>query len=265
MLPDIHHPRSRFVTLGAGLICLSVSIGCGDDNCAASVSIGCGDDNCAASTGSGSDPSSTGPSGGAQAMIQIDIDKKGLDAIHAAGQSVALVKGGASPGGATVAWLTFQPFQTNQVTWTESYDVYATTTLLAPNAVILVNSKSGSAETGWTYTLEDGQFTAAAGGVTGAISVANQAQNGLSFGLLQQALVNNVAVSGPESAIPVLYNQTTFLTPSTTISIFLTPAGSNGTILYEVPSNALTVTATAASPTVNVGFDDATNTFYPTG
>ena len=106
MIPDIHHPRSRFVILGAGFVCASVSIGCGDESCAAS-------------TGSGSDPSSAGSSGGAQVMIQIGIDKNGLDAIYAAGQSVALVKGGASQGGATVAWLAFLPFQMNQVTWTE--------------------------------------------------------------------------------------------------------------------------------------------------
>ncbi|WP_437588275.1 hypothetical protein [Sorangium sp. So ce1000] len=206
-----------------------------------------------------------------QYQIDISIDSAGLQAIYGAGQRVAVVKGVASLVDAarlaalppvTVGWLVFQPLQTNQITWTESYAVYASSSALPPGAVIDVGAWSPAAEPGWIYTLEDGQISAAAGGVADAFTAVNQMRNGFCFGLLQEAVVNGAPVCTPESALPVLYNESAVLAPSASAWIFLTSAASGGTVLYRVPDTALSLTLTSQSPTATVGFNDHDNTFY---
>ena len=203
--------------------------------------------------------------------INITIDPTGLTSIYNAKQSVALFKSVQSTVGLNhaqtttpcpIAWVVFQPFATNVVTWIESYCVYASTTHLTTGAVIFLTALTSPAQTGQVYTLQYGSFTVASGGVIGAFTAENQASNGLSFGLVQQATVNNVPVSAPLSAQPVLYNQSAIITPSATLSVFLTSVSAGGTVLDRVPPSALTVNLTSQLQSVAVGFSDANNTFY---
>lgn len=201
-----------------------------------------------------------------QYQINIDIDDDGLHGIYSSNQYVTLVKSVVSAplgsGNLPIAWLAFQPLETNQLMWTENYYLYASTTVLQSGATISMTSQTGEpAQEGWTYTFAQGQFI----GVQGAgstFNVSNQMQGALNFGLAQSATVNNVTTMAPLNAIPVLPNEEGSFTPQEVISVFLSSYSNNGTVISQVASNALSVTLSSQSPTVNLGFDDSTNTFF---
>lgn len=202
-----------------------------------------------------------------QYQLNISIDSKGLGQIYAAGQSVTLVKSVvANPlqsGNLPIAWVSFQPFQQNAITWIENYNLYATTTQLTAGATIVQTSVTGAPVlTNWTYTFAQGQFTGAQGGSASTFNMINQQQGMFSFGLAQQAVVNNVPVIAPLNAVPVLNNESASFTPQENVSIFLSMISNNGVVLSQVASNALTVTLTSQSATANIGFTDSSNTFY---
>ncbi|WP_394822973.1 hypothetical protein [Pendulispora albinea] len=207
--------------------------------------------------------------------INIAIDSEGLKKIYSVGQTVTLCKGVmghvqskvAGQTGSTVAWIAFSPLQSNDVVYDElSYYLFATTTPLQFGNVISMSSQTPSpAQAGWTYTFDQGHFSGVPGSGT-TYNVYNGAiATTMAFGLAQSASVNNVSVLAPQVALPVLYNQTVFFQPSTTVSIFLSSCQANGTILGGISSLALAVTPTREKPAVNVGFNDATNTFYLIG
>ena len=202
-----------------------------------------------------------------QYQLIIDIDDAGLTNIYKAGQSVTIVKSVVanplSSGNLPIAWVSFQPFETNSVTWVENYNIYATTTQLISGATIMQTSVTAApVQTGWTYTFAQGSFTGAQGGGSATYNMNNQ-QNGMySFGLSQQAVINNMPVMAPLNAIPVMYNEGATFTPEETVSIFLSNTSNNGVVLSQVSSNALTVTLTSQTPTASIGFNDSNNTFY---
>ncbi len=201
-----------------------------------------------------------------QYQLNISIDANGLQMIYASGQSVTIVKSVVSnplPGGTLpVAWTVFQPLEENAVSWTDSYSIYATTTQIMAGAMIVQTSMTpASVQTGWTYTFSNGQFTGAQGGVSDAFNMSNQQGGMFNFGLSQQAVVNNVMTMAPLNAIPVLQNQVASFTPIQTISVFLSNASNSGTVLGQVPYNALTFSL-SSQVAANIGFNDASNSFY---
>jgi hypothetical protein len=203
-----------------------------------------------------------------QYQVNINIDNAGLQAIYAAGQSVTFVKSVVSnpvaTGNLPIAWLTFQPFQSNQVIWIENYSIYASTTIVQSGAVINMTSvTAGSAQLGWLYAFQNGIFTGQSGsGSTFNVSDQVSAPSPLQFGLAQTANVNGVSVTAPLNAVPVLYNQQATFTPQEQISIFLSSYQNNGVVISQVAGNALNVTLSSQNPIANVGFNDATNSFY---
>ncbi|MEO1339500.1 MAG: hypothetical protein AAFV29_27920 [Myxococcota bacterium] len=199
--------------------------------------------------------------------MNIDIDNDGLGAIYGAGQKVTLVRSVVSEplasGNLPIAWLTFKPFQTNNVAWDENYSLYATTTQLKGGATIKMTSSTVTpAQTGVIYTLENGFFTSERGGTADAFHGENQQGDGISFGLAQEATVNNTKVSAPLNAVQVLKNQKVQFVPEEPVSIYLSSYSDNGVVISQVASQALTVTLTSQSPEANIGFDNKTNTFF---
>ena len=202
-----------------------------------------------------------------QYQINLDIDDAGLSKIYGASQSVTLVKSVVSnplaTGNLPIAWLSFQPLESNQIVWVENYFLYASTTVLQSGATINMTSQTGGpVQPGWMYSFAQGQFVSASG--TGStFNVDNNTSTGsFNFGLAQQATVNNVSTLAPLNAQAVLYNEEASFTPIETISVFLSSYSNNGVVISQVASNALTVQLTSQSPTVSLGFNDATNTFY---
>jgi hypothetical protein len=203
-----------------------------------------------------------------QYQVNISIDNAGLQAIYAAGQAVTFVKSVVanplSSGNLPIAWIAFQPFQVNQVSWVENYKLYGTTTQLQAGAQIVMTSMTTQqAQLGWLYTFQNGMFNAQSG-LGNTFNLSNQANTPtlMNFGLSQIANVNGVSVNAPLNSIPVLYNQLATFTPQEQVSVFLSSYEDNGVVISQVASNALNITLSSQNPTASVGFNDATNTFY---
>jgi hypothetical protein len=198
--------------------------------------------------------------------INVTINEEGLQYIYSNDLYVTVVRNAQvdrPAGDLPIAWLAFQPLANNQITWGESYYLYATTTPLENGATIAMTSQTGQpAQLGWTYTFAQGIFTGASGtGVT--FNVNNQMSSpALSFGLAQSATVNNTATFSPLNAIPVLDNEIASFTPDETVTIFLSRYSTPGTVMSQIPSGALTFSLSSQSPTATLGFNDSTNTFY---
>ncbi|MBV8299074.1 MAG: hypothetical protein JO083_05980 [Candidatus Eremiobacteraeota bacterium] len=203
-----------------------------------------------------------------QYQLTIDIDPQGVQNIYNSGQTITIVKSvNSSPlqsGNLPVAWIAFQPLETNVVTWEENYSIYATTTQLQSGATIQMSSTtSGSVQQGWLYTLAGGIFTGTTGGGATTFNAGNaMSQHPFSFGLAQQTFINNVATTAPLNAIPVLYNESVSFTPLETISLFLSSYSNNGVVISQVAGNALVVTLSSQTPSAAIGFNDATNSFF---
>lgn len=202
--------------------------------------------------------------------MEIQIDSAGLSAISAANQWVTLTRqvnqavDVIAAASLSVAWQVFEPMETNTVTWTNQYYCFATTTPLAMNAVITINSQLQSAMVpGVVYQFAQGQFTMQQQQGGSFYIVSNgTAQPSFAFGLAQSATVNNVPVMAPFCVAPVLYNQEAYFTPSEVIGIFLSTASTAGTLLPPPANPCLVNAASGSGDEPTIGFDDQTNTFY---
>lgn len=202
----------------------------------------------------------------------IQIDSAGLSDIYDAGQTVTLARQvnqvvdavappRVSPDASQliVAWLAFEPLETNTIDWSEQYYCFATTTSLTMGEVLEMNSQSAAPmQLGSVYTFDQGQFAVYPS--SGSDYVIYNAMAGeYGFGLAQQATVNDAQVFAPICVEPVLTDEAAYFTPTEQISIFLSSASNNGTLIPP-PINALTLTVDANGAVV--GFNDQTHAFY---
>src|SRR5262249_47735203 len=155
--------------------------------------------------------------------------QQALERIIAAGQSITVVNPASSYVAGplksaavqpTVAWLVFSPYQMNQINFSQQLSVYATVTVPAPPAVIMMNSKAKAAP-GTGYKFTNGYFQGDAG--SGNSYTVNNQMDGynLYFGLAQSAEINGKQATSPLNAIAVLQGQQAMLKPLGQISIFL--------------------------------------------
>lgn len=202
-----------------------------------------------------------------QYTLNIQFDDQGLKQVNAAQQKVTIVK--QVPNGSPVAWVLFEPEETNVITWEEIYSVYASATNIQ-NGATIVTSSTAPASGGNTYTFKASQFGAGVPGINATdMAVYNQdaaitidGVEEITSGLYQGATVNGGASASPLNAVPVLYNETATFTPIETIQVFLSNYENNGLVITDVISNDLIVTYTT-NPSQSIYFDDATNTFQP--
>jgi len=211
--------------------------------------------------------------------LSINIDAAGVLAINQSGQKVTVVKSVSySPSSSTagkgnkpagddtsppVVWLAFSPLETNDITWTEQYYIYATTTQITAGAQIQMTSATGGpVQEGWLYTFQNGVFDQGAQGTGTSYNTKNEGGGLFGMGLAQQATLNNAQTMAPLSVASVLNNEGASFTPSEKVSIYLSSVENNGSVTTRVTGDALTVTLKSASPSATIGFNDQTNTFY---
>lgn len=200
-----------------------------------------------------------------QYSLAIKFDNAGLAALHAAGQLVTLVK--SVQGGSPVAWVSFKPMESNTVTWTESYSVYASSTLVEDGAQISTQSTQ-PANGGNTYKFDSGIFSS---GTPGLPPTQYGVQNAdpdfkigstamVTSGLYQGAVVNGQSTKSPLNAVGVLYSETGKFTPVEKVQVFASNYQNNGLVISQVSSEALLVDLTnQADQTIH--YNDATNQF----
>ncbi len=207
--------------------------------------------------------------------LDISIDDQGLDSIYWAKQAVTIVKDvtafvmtAESPRTTPtqeylpVAWLEFQPFENNTVTWTETYQIYASHTVLEAGTAIQQLSNT-QVQLGRMYTFKNNTFESTPSDQLTTYNLKNAQGSPFDFGLSQQAVVNgSQSAFAPLNAIPVLNNQQATFSPIETVYIFLSTYCGDGVVISCVPDQALAVTPTPQAPAAKIAFNDTTNTFY---
>lgn len=177
--------------------------------------------------------------------LTLNFEPDDLRHISDANQKVALAKPTLG-GSVEVLWLAFDPFESNTVTWTEDYWIYASTTSVArPGTVLtkLSEVQPGPAVTGSVYTFEDSATfsdptpdkSVAAGTFAALNNMGYAKQPYLTFGLSQSAQVNEVPEDRrPISATSVLATQSIQMTPFTEVYIWLEGRFTSSTIITTV-------------------------------
>jgi hypothetical protein len=197
-----------------------------------------------------------------QYQINIKFSPQGLNQVHASGEWVTIAKELPNEGGFPIAWLTFQPLQSNQISWHDNYSIYTTANPLVPGAVLSMSSETGTAQLGWLYSFQSGTFEGKAGGGNAYSALNLAASPGSSvFGLAQTAEINGVSASAPVSAAQVPANNESSFAPGETVAIFLSMIRSPGTVMNGASGNALTINLTPQHPTASVVYDEFANAF----
>jgi hypothetical protein len=204
-----------------------------------------------------------------QYQLNISFTQADLDTLHEAGELVTIVKQTTSGGSATVAWVTFDPFTSNTVTWEDTYTLYASNTEIEGNATIQMMSQAPAAEM-QSLIFASGSFQGAQQGVTlpaDTYGVLNNETDvpALTFGLAQEATVSGNAVpSSPINAQWVPSHQNAAFEPLDVIQVFMQAQTSNGMVLSDVTSQAITLTFSGDAPSQAIAYSAALGGFTPT-
>ncbi|KDM90239.1 hypothetical protein [Photobacterium galatheae] len=173
--------------------------------------------------------------------LNINIDSNDVRIINQSQQKIVLVKTVGGSSGSKVAWVTFSPFEHNEVSWTEQYGVYASSTQVQNGAEIYKTSAVNPATSEVVYPFENGTFgSPQSGGQTNSYGISNQYSQGFTFGLAQSVTANgNVYDASPLNAVPVLSKQNAIFTPVEKLEVYLQANFNNGVVISQVSSSAL--------------------------
>lgn len=200
--------------------------------------------------------------------LDIAFTNEQLQILYATGSNVIVAKptGGSGP---NVAWQVFKPMQANQVTWEEQYGIYASTTQIVNGARLSRLSSTGvPAAISKLYTLEDSAAITgpASGGTQDSYALYNTYSNQpfMTVGLYQDATVNGTSIAGNAvSAVPVLLQSTSVMTPFTTVYIWLQSQVVSNTVVTTVTSPMTQLKFGGGINSISVAYDSATGHFLP--
>jgi hypothetical protein len=174
-------------------------------------------------------------------QLEVMFDKEDLAVIKEAKQKIIIAK----PVGdeaAKVAWQTIDPFETNTISWTEEYGVYASDTNVRNGARINKVSTVDQASAGSYYTFKDNTFNPPDKqepnlgtdqyGIHNLLSYDNYKY--CTFGLMQQAIVNGKKSMRALNASMVLSHQRATFTPFTNVYVWLDGRTESETIITDV-------------------------------
>jgi len=201
--------------------------------------------------------------------LNIAIDGTGVSTLANAQENVVIVKELPGAGSAYVAWVVTPPANVINITWTDNYQVYASTSAIQ-NGANIVASAIQPAIPGYQYTLTTTGFDLGQ-------SVLGQTQMGvvdedkeftvhnipqITSGLIQGAVVGGTQMGNPLNAVTVLYNQSAIFTPIEKVYVFTAAEIQGAAVLSSIMGNACMVDLTETS-TQNIRYDDNTNEFVP--
>jgi hypothetical protein len=187
-------------------------------------------------------------------VIDIELSPETIDALAQGGYALYALKAvkTTSSGGAPLLWYSTTNFTSvMQVIWEDQYAAFASTSQIIANGEV-VAAASVDVDLGQTaYVAQTGGMTLGAEGVTGAISVLNQANREWTTGLLQPV----AGQLSPVCALPLYGDMASVITPvEQVLLMFSTNTSNTGTVLYKSWSSGLLVDLTAQS-TGTVQFD----------
>ncbi len=189
-------------------------------------------------------------------VLNVLFDSNDLQELRAVKEKVTLIKSTSS--GGKVAWVAFDPFQQNEVSWNESYYVYASTSEIQSGALIKKVSFK-LANSGESYSFKNSVFE---NGVPGGAAIdsykvanANDPPASLIFGLAQDVKVNNKKYNvNPINADPVLYSHSDEITPIERVTIFMERKIATSMVLSDIKGTSLEVDLTG-TPEATVKFN----------
>ena len=179
--------------------------------------------------------------------------------------------GNSSP---NVAWISFDPFEGNVVTWTEEYGLYASNSQLTSGATITkISSAPFPAQDGKYYSFRSdatfyGPNTGGDVPAVGSFRVFNEMPiseyPSLLFGLMQSARVNGKAAEfRPLNANVVPSGTKATFTPLTTVYAWLQSNLVSGSVLVDVTSKVTIVTFGNGVIKQQLKYDPAKGQFVP--
>ncbi|MDJ0904002.1 MAG: hypothetical protein QNJ55_34965 [Xenococcus sp. MO_188.B8] len=179
----------------------------------------------------------------------IQIEPQDVAEINKNGQRIAIVKevsGGSNS--KKVVWVSFEPFEYNEVKWEVDYGIYVSETEVQNGAKISKCSMVNPARTKLLYPCQYGTFgnpETSEGLKENTYSIMNKYERTLTFGVAQSVTANgNKYTANPLNAIGVLSQEKAVFTPIEKIKVFLHGDFNNGVIITEVTSQAHSVDLT---------------------
>jgi len=166
-----------------------------------------------------------------------------------------------------VAWITFSPFEINDVSWSEEYGLYASCSDVTGQAVIQKSSYVANASEQQLYLFTNGTFNLASTDLSLGENT-YEVKNGmptttkmLTFGLAQDVTANGINYAGkPINAVPVMYNESATFTPHERIKIFMQSNLDDGMVISRIKSDSLSLDFTDKTD-ITVKYDSSCGRF----
>ncbi|MDP5277059.1 hypothetical protein [Chengkuizengella axinellae] len=198
-------------------------------------------------------------------QLTVNFSKEDVQLVNCVNQRVIVLK--QLPGSsADVAWLVFEAFEKNTVSWNPEYSVYASRSDIEAGAVIDKQSETGLLPGGSQLNFKQGAFDFInKKGDPGTYNV-NYIQAGLydeqpiTIGLAQPATVNGNISSDPKiiSAGNVLFSDNIKMTPEEKITVFMQSQIQTGQVLSTITSQAITLEFSGSNNNQSITYQNGT-------
>jgi hypothetical protein len=171
--------------------------------------------------------------------------KEDLQTIYTAKERLTLMK--QTEPGATLAWIAFDPFMNNTVSWTDTYALYASKSIVEAGATIDRLDDIEAAQQK-VYAFSQGAFAEGQKSSdlsAGQYKVINDyaSEDWLTFGMAQHVQVNGTAYPNhPINAVVVPREHTAVFTPYEKVKVSLRAHMRNSLVVSDVSNEGLTLT-----------------------
>ena len=196
-----------------------------------------------------------------QFNLNISIDNQELSRLVAANQHIVLAKPvpSGSWGLLSAVWASIRPAANVQVSWPDELSVYAANSEARPGMSIRIATQA-NVRPGDQADYSNGQFRVGSGRGGPNISIVNQSmdRSPLSVGLAQTIAVNGSDNQTPTNAMSLQPGMMAMFQPVSEVAVFLSSSTSAGTLLENIPGNALRITPAA---NLKISYDPGKNGF----
>jgi len=175
--------------------------------------------------------------------LKINLLSNDVSEINRAYQKITIMKVVGDSAGMQLVWVSFSPFEHNEVRWESTYGVYASSSTVQGGAQIFRTSVVNPATSGIVYPFEDGTFSSpTSGGLSNAYSISNKTNSKFTFGLAQSVTVNGDKFhANALNAVTVLTDQDASFKPIEKIHVFLHANFNDGMVISDITSPALLI------------------------
>jgi hypothetical protein len=201
--------------------------------------------------------------------LNLQIDPQSLSMLYAAGQRITLGQP-ANNGTPNVAWIVFNPLQSNSVSWEDQVGLFASTSTLAPGAnLIMMSTVSSPAQDASVYPYQPSMFfgpPTRSGLPPGTYGIQNNTQNfqPLTFGLTQAATVNGAGVPDrPTTATAMYPNMLSTFAPTPTIYVWLQASYGSSTFIGNLNAPSTRVNFGGGITSQTLRYDPSRGVFVP--